>query len=94
MEILGNSVHPLKSILVTGELPDSVGDQNDKLPAHQPGLSVPLHTDGEKRHRKGSISHVANEPMADELLQEGMLQFRLQLRKLLVHSPQPTRSKV
>lgn len=59
MEILGNLVHPLKSILVTGELPDSVGDQDDKLPAHQPGLSVPCTQMGEKRHRKGSISHVS-----------------------------------
>lgn len=59
MEILGNLVHPLKSILVTGELPDSVGDQDDKLPAHQPGLSVPSTQMGEKRHRKGSISHVS-----------------------------------
>lgn len=59
MEILGNLVHPLKSILVTGELPDSVGDQDDKLPAHQPGLSVPCTQMGEKRHRKASISHVS-----------------------------------
>lgn len=59
MEILGNLVHPLKSILVTGELPDSVGDQDDKLPAHQPGLSVPCTQMGEKRHRNGSTSHVS-----------------------------------
>lgn len=54
MEILGNLVHPLKSILVTGELPDSVGDQDDKLPAHQPGLSV-LRTqmEGEREERRG-----------------------------------------
>lgn len=52
MEILGNLVHPLKSILVTGELPDSVGDQDDKLPAHQPGLSVPCTQMGEKDTEK------------------------------------------
>lgn len=62
MEILGNLVHPLKSILVTGELPDSVGDQDDKLSAHQPGLSV-LCTQmeeerGKKTQRNSSVGHM------------------------------------
>lgn len=87
MEILGNLVHPRKSILVTGELPDSVGDQDDKLPAHQPGLSVPCTQTGEKTQKRLYQSRVTEEPMAGVLLQEGMLQFRLQLRRLLVHSP-------
>lgn len=74
MEILGNLVHPLKSILVTGELPDSVGDQDDKLSAHQPGLSV-LCTQmeeerGKKTQRKSSVGHMLVEkPMDKSLLQ-------------------------
>lgn len=93
MEILGNLVHPLKSILVTGELPDSVGDQDDKLPAHQLGLSVlctQMEGEGEQKkeepQRKLSGSHAVEKPMAGSLLQERMLQFLLQM-KLCSASP-------
>lgn len=90
MEILGNLVHPLKSILVTGKLPDSVGDEDDKLPAHQPGLSV-LCTQmkegeggkKEKLHKtQGKIlwSHATEQPMAGRLLHERMLQFPMRLQ--------------
>lgn len=53
MEILGNLVHPLKSILVTAALPASAGDEDDKWPAHQPGLSVPATHGGGEEEREG-----------------------------------------
>nr|XP_041570777.1 uncharacterized protein LOC121469586 [Taeniopygia guttata] len=61
MEILGNLVHPLKSILVTGALPASAGAGDDKLPAHPPGLSVPgaPPAPGRARRRRGDTGAAA-----------------------------------
>lgn len=64
MDIVGNLVHPLKSIRVTEAFPDSVGDQDDKLPAHQLGLSVPCTKIGKQKKthgRKCSDRHVLGE---------------------------------
>lgn len=63
MDIVGNLVHPLKSIRVTEALPDSVGDQDDKLPAHQLGLSVPCTKIGRHKdtQRKCFDRHVLGE---------------------------------